>query len=100
VLHNFKIVGSGGGRGGAPGITAQPTVANGYIMGIQFYDGGGGEGGYNGIFTLQQQGYFRIDYNLPIIVSGWKDIQNIYVKNGEVWKSISQQNDIVVYNYT
>ena len=100
LLNNFQIVASGGGRGGTPGITAQPTVANGYIMGIQFYDGSGSEGGYNGIFTLQQQGYFRIDYNLPIIVSGWKDIQNIFVKNDEVWKSISQQNDIVVYNYT
>ena len=100
LLNNFQIVASGGGRGGAPGITAQPTVASGYIMGIQFYDGSGGEGGYNGIFTLQQQGYFRIDYNLPIIVSGWKDIQNIFVKNDEVWKSITQQNDIVVYNYT
>jgi hypothetical protein len=99
LLNNFQIVGSGGGRGGGPGITAQPTVANGYIMGIQFYDGSGGEGGYNGVFTLQQQGYFRIDYDLPVIISGWKEIQQMYVKNGNVWKSISQRNEIVISNY-
>jgi hypothetical protein len=69
-------------------------------MGIQMYDPYGGEGGYNTYFTLQQQGYFRIDYELPIIISGWKDIQNIFVKNDEVWKSISQQSDIVITNYT
>jgi hypothetical protein len=68
-------------------------------MSIQMYDGSGDEGDYDSRFTLQQQGWFRIEYNLPIVISGWKDIQNIYVKNGEVWKSISQRNDIVIYNY-
>jgi len=100
IFNNFQIVGSGGGRAGGPSITAQPTVGNGYIMGIQMFDPGGGEGGYDTYYTLQQQGYFRIDYNLPVIISGWKDIQNIYVKNDEVWKSISQQSDIILYNYT
>lgn len=99
IFNNFQIVGSGGGRAGGPSITAQPTVGNGYIMGIQMFDPFGGEGGYDTYYTLQQQGYFRIDYNLPVIISGWKDIQNIYVKNGEVWKSISQQSDIILYNY-
>jgi hypothetical protein len=99
LLNNFRIVPSGGGRGGAPTVPTQPTVANSYRMSIQMYDGFGDEGDYDSRFTLQQQGWFRIEYNLPIVISGWKDIQNIYVKNGEVWKSISQRNDIVIYNY-
>jgi hypothetical protein len=99
LLNNFRIVPSGGGRGGVPTVPTQPTVANSYRMSIQMYDGSGDEGDYDSRFTLQQQGWFRIEYNLPIVISGWKDIQNIYVKNGEVWKSISQRNDIVIYNY-
>jgi hypothetical protein len=99
ILNNFQIVGSGGGRGGSPTVPTQPTVANGYRMSIQMFDPSGDEGGYDSRFTLQQQGYFTINYDLPIVISGWKDIQNIYIKDGNIWKSVSQSNDIVIYNY-
>jgi hypothetical protein len=99
MVTYFQIVGSGGGRGGSPTVPTQPTVANGYRMSIQMFDPSGDEGGYDSRFTLQQQGYFTINYDLPIVISGWKDIQNIYIKDGNIWKSVSQSNDIVIYNY-
>ena len=94
LLTNFQIVPSGGGRAGGPSVTAQPTVANGYKMSIQFYDPYGGEGGYDGIFALQQSGYFTVSYSYPAVISGWKEIQNIYVKHNNLWKPVSQSNNI------
>jgi hypothetical protein len=99
IFGKFQIVGSGGGRAGGPSITTQPTVANGYIMGIQMFDPYGGEGGYDTYYTLQQSGYMTVDYTSPTLVDAWRNVQQIYVKNGNVWKPISQQNAITLYNY-
>lgn len=99
VVNKFQIVPGGGGRAGAPTVEAQPTVGNGYIMSIQMYDPGGGEGGYDSTFTLQQQGYFIISYTYPAYLSGWKDITNIYVKVDNTWRPVAQSNDIVMTNY-
>jgi hypothetical protein len=100
LTSKFQIVASGGGRAGAPAVTVQPTVANGYIMSIQFYDGGGGEGSYNGIFTLQQQGNFTISYDLPIVISPWKQIQQAFTKVGDQWQPILTNETITLYNKT
>jgi hypothetical protein len=95
----FRIVAGGGGRAGAPAITAQPTLANGYVMSIQFYDGGGGEGAYNGTFTLQQQGNFTISYDLPIVITPWKQIQQAFTKVSDQWLPILTNKTIDLYNY-
>lgn len=99
IFGSFNVVASGGGRAGAPSVTAQPTVANNYTLSIQFFDPYGGEGGYDGVFTLQQQGYLSINYTPLTPVDKWRDVQQIYVKNGNAWKSISQQSSITLYNY-
>lgn len=99
IFGSFRVIASGGGRAGAPTITTQPTVGNGYTMSIQFYDPYGGEGGYDGIFTLQQQGYLVVDYTPLTPVDKWRTVQQIYVKNGEVWKPVAQKNDITLTNY-
>ena len=95
----FQIVAGGGGRYGAPSVTAQPSVTNGYVMSIQFYDPGGGEGGYNGTFTLQQQGNFTISYDLPIVITPWKQIQQAFTKVNSEWKPILTNKTIDLYNY-
>jgi hypothetical protein len=99
LTGKFQIVTDGGGRYGAPTVTAQPTVANGYVMSIQFYDPGGGEGGYNGTFTLQQQGNFTISYNLPVVITPWKQLQQAFTKVGNQWKPILTNKTIDLYNY-
>lgn len=97
LLTNFRIVGSGGGRDGAPTITVQPTALNGYIGSFRVaYDPDGNEGSYDSRFTLEQQGYFGITYTGSTLVEGWKEIQNIYVKVGKVWKPVAQASNIVL----
>ena len=98
LQSGFQIVPTGGGRAGGPSVTAQPTAGNNYTMSIQFYDPYSGEGGYDGIFNLQQSGYFTITYSYPAIISGWKEIQNVYIKHNNVWKSVATSNTIALYN--
>jgi hypothetical protein len=99
------ICGGGNGYGanspfgvGGVGVSSGPGGrASGYGAG----GGGagnnsGGGGGSPGRLTLS---YSSSPVAVLVTTGGWKEIQQIYVKNGDVWKPISQKNDIVLYNY-
>jgi len=101
-------IASTGGGGGYVGITPAPsgTLGSGGAGGGASNGGGPGAGedqaanggaGGGGRITIN---YSSLPILLTITSGGWKEIQQIYVKNGNVWKSISQRNEIVISNYT
>jgi hypothetical protein len=68
------------------------------------YGAGGGGGGNNVGGGSGSPGFITLSYSsAPVAVlvttGGWKEIQQTYVKVNGVWKSISQQNAITLYNY-
>ena len=71
------------GQGAAGGIEA--------IRGVRSSTGGGG-----GSITIS---YTPAPINVTVVTGGWKNIQQTYVKDGNVWKPITQKNEIVIYNY-
>ena len=115
---SFSAAGGAGGTGGSNSGTGFGGLgANGanYTSSYRVNAGGtstndgsnGGAGGVgkNAAGQAGKTGKVAISYTptptiITTVTGGWKEIQNIYVKNGGVWKSISQQNDIVIYNYS
>jgi hypothetical protein len=104
------VPGGNGGNGfftaGAQGIASGSTPGPSGSLG----SGGAGGGASDGPDTAAAggkggDGRVTINYSSsPVLITttigGWKEIQQIYVKVGNVWKSVSQQNDIVIYNYS
>lgn len=99
LLNNFRayVVSYSGRHGGD--FLQQPTQANNYIAIFRIYDPSGSEGSYNYTIGLQQQGYFTVTYTYPAVISGWKEIQNIYVKVNGAWSSVNQSTGINLSNY-
>jgi hypothetical protein len=93
IFTGVRVVAGGGGRAQGPSVTAQP-LSPGYVMSGQIYDTAGGEGYYDINFTLQQLGYLSIQYELPIVISGWAPIKQIWTKVSGQWKSILSTNEI------
>jgi len=84
LVGNFQAVIRGGGRGTVT-VEAQPTSSNNYVASLQVYDPSGGEGGYDYTVSIQQKGYISISYVLPVVVSGWKEINQVYTKHEGSW---------------
>jgi hypothetical protein len=68
------------------------------------YGAGGGGGGNNSGQGSGSPGLITLSYSsAPVAVlvttGGWKEVQQLYTKVNGAWKSISQKNDIILYNY-
>jgi hypothetical protein len=94
VLNNIKLIGTkNSGRNFGPTISIQPTASNGYTAGVTLaYDPSSNEDYYDITLTLQQQGYFTINYDLPVVASGWRKIKQVWVKEGNEWKAVVNRN--------
>jgi len=77
----------------------QPTAANSYVAVFRVYDPGGSEGTYNYTIGLQQQGSFIVSYTYPALITGWKPIADIFIRQGGIWKPVAQSNNIVLDSY-
>jgi hypothetical protein len=95
IFTEVRVVAGGGGRAQGPSVTAQPTSPA-YVMSGQIYDTAGGEGYYDINFTLQQRGYFSITYDLPIVISGWAPIKQIWTKVSGSWKALIGAAEILI----
>lgn len=96
VLNNIKLIGKkNSGRDVGPSITTQPTASNSYTAGVTLvYDPSSGEDNYDITLTLQQQGFFTVKYDLPIILSGWRKISQVFYKEGNEWKALDGGNSL------
>ena len=96
VLNNIKLIGTkNSGRNYGPTISTQPTASNGYTAGVTLaYDPASNEDRYDITLTLQQQGFFTVNYDLPIIISGWRKISQIFYKEGNEWKALDGRNSL------
>jgi hypothetical protein len=102
---NNGICGGGNGYGAnSPYGVGGVGVSSGNGGNASGYGAGGGGGGNNSGGGSGSPGLITLSYSsAPVAVlvttGGWKEVQQIYTKVNGAWKSISQKNDIILYNY-